>query len=128
MKKQKIINQNERAVERAKGIKALKEEYGDMSIDEINEISLKDAAAIANQNERLKKRLGEKRLKLSAALDMADAKQKHEIQQRLRQLDALAKEVEAFKNMGGKDAMEARMQLAEMENKEVHIMYVSFHI
>ena len=117
MKKQKIINQNERAVERAKGIKALKEEYGDMSIDEINEISLKDAAAIANQNERLKKRLGEKRLKLSAALDMADAKQKHEIQQRLRQLDALAKEVEAFKAMGGKDAMEARMQLAEMENK-----------
>lgn len=36
MKKQKIINQNERAVERARGIKALKAEYGDMSIDEIN--------------------------------------------------------------------------------------------
>lgn len=117
MKKQKIINQNERAVERAKGIKALKDEYGDMSIDEINEISLKDAAALANQNERLKKRLGEKRLKLVAELDMADVKQKHEIKQRLAQLDALAKEVEAFKTMGGKDAMEARMQLAEMENK-----------
>ena len=37
--------------------------------------------------------------------------------QRLRQLDALAKEVDAFKAMGGKDAMKARMQLAEMENK-----------
>lgn len=117
MQKQKIINQNERAVERAKGINALKDEYGDMSIDEINEISLKDAAALANQNERLKKRLGEKRLKLVAELDMADVKQKHEIKQRLAQLDALEKEVEAFKTMGGKDAMEARMQLAELENK-----------
>ena len=117
MKKQKIINQNERAVARAEGIKALKEEYDGMPIDEINEITLKDAAAIANQNERLKKRLGEKRLKLYAELDMADVKQKHEIKQRLAQLDALAKEVEAFKTMGGKDAMEARMQLAEMENK-----------
>ena len=117
MQKQKIINQNERAVERAKGVKALKDEYGDMSIDEINEISLKDAAALANQNERMKKRLGEKRLKLVAELDMADVKQKHEIKQRLAQLDALEKEVEAFKTMGGKDAMEARMQLAELENK-----------
>lgn len=78
---------------------------------------MKDSAALANQNERLKKRLGEKRLKLVAELDMADVKQKHEIKQRLAQLDALAKEVEAFKTMGGKDAMEARMQLAELENK-----------
>lgn len=117
MKKQKIINQNERAVERARGVKALKDEYGDMSIDEINEITLKDAAALANQNERLKERLGEKRLKLVAELDMADVKQKHEIKQRLAQLDALAEEVEAFNKMGGKDAMEARMQLSELENK-----------
>ena len=117
MKLQKIKNQNERAIERAEGVKALKEEYGDMSIDEINEITLKDAAALANQNERLKTRLGEKRLKLVAELDMADVKQKHEIKQRLAQLDALAKEVEAFKAMGGKDAMEARMQLAKMENE-----------
>ena len=117
MKKQRIINQNERAVERAKGINALKKEYDNISIDEINEITLKDAAALANQNERLKKRLGEKRLKLVAELDMADVKQKHEIKQRLAQLDALAKEVEAFKTMGGKDAIEARMQLAKLENK-----------
>ena len=117
MKKQKIINQNERAVESARGIKAVKDEYGDMSIDEINEITLKNAAALANQNESLKRRLGEKRLKLVAELDMADVKQKHEINQRLAQLDALAEEVEAFNKMGGKDAMEARMQLAKLENK-----------
>jgi hypothetical protein len=117
MQVQKIKNQNERAAKRAEGVKTLINEYGDISIDEINEVTLKDAAAIANQNERLKKRLGEKRLKLSAALDMADAKQKHEIQQRLKQLDALAKEAEAFKAMGGKDAMASIKQLKEMENE-----------
>ncbi|MBQ5699765.1 MAG: hypothetical protein IIV74_00520, partial [Alphaproteobacteria bacterium] len=117
MKKQRIINKNERAIERTRGVKSLKDEYGDMSIDEINEITLKDAAALANQNDQLKKRLGEKRLKLAAELDMADAQQKHEINQRLRQLDALAQEVAAFDAMGGKDAMENRMQLAKLENK-----------
>ena len=122
MRKQEIINQNERALERAKGIKELKEEYGDMTIDEINEITLKDAAALANQNERLKKRLGEKRLKLVAELDMADVKQKHEIKQRLRALDALAAEAEKFdpekadavKNMR---RLENELKLIEEEGK-----------
>ena len=117
MKKQKITNQNDRAVERARGIRALREEYGDMSVDEINEITLKDAAALAHQNERLKKRLGEKRLKLVAALDRADVQQKHEINQRLRKLDALAKEIDAFDAMGGKGGLDKKLKLQEFENK-----------
>ena len=88
-----------------------------MSADEINEITLKDAAALANQNERLKKRLGEKRLKLVAALDRTDVLHKHEIEERLRKLDALEKEVEKFRTIGGKDAIEARKQLAKLENE-----------
>ena len=117
MKMQEIKNKNERAVERAKGVKNLKEEYGDMSVEEIHEIGLKDAAAIAQQNERLLKRLGEKRLKLQAELDMANTKQRHEIQQRLNQLELLNKEVNAFRAMGGQDATKDRIKLTELENK-----------
>ena len=116
-----IKGKNREASERAKGIKAQKKAYDGISIDEIDELSLKDAAAIAGLNKRLKKRLGEKRLRLSAALDREDLKQRHDIQQklneRLAELDKLAAELETFDAMGGEEAMEKRARMAELEAK-----------
>ena len=130
MIKQRIINKNERelakqqgksdllanAAKNAANQKEFNEKHG-LNSETMDELTKTNISTMASQNEKLIARLSKKRTRLLAELDLADAQQRHEIQQRLRQLDALEKEVEKFKAMGGKDAMEARIQLAEMENK-----------
>lgn len=123
MRLKKIQNQNERAIERAKGIKDLADAYDGMSIDEINEVTLKDAAAIAAQNEKLKKRLGEKRLKLYAKFESANLEKKFEYKARIDFIDSLTEALNAFDaDTEGLDAKERLKVLKELEKSADDIL------
>ena len=123
MKLKKIQNQNERAMERAKGIKDLADAYDGMSIDEINEVTLKDAAAIAAQNEKLKKRLGEKRLQLYAKFDSANLEKRFEYKARIDFIDSLTEALNAFDaDTEGLDAKERLKILKELEKSADDIL------
>ncbi|MBQ7409277.1 MAG: hypothetical protein IJV03_01805 [Alphaproteobacteria bacterium] len=117
MKLEDVKAKNKRAVERARGIKALNKEYKDMTVEDIADVSLKDAVAIAHLDEKAMGRIGKKIIELRAKFKMETMGQQHGIDKRLAELDLLEKEVEKFRTMGGKDAMDARIQLAELENK-----------
>lgn len=117
MKIEEVKAKNKRAVERARGIKALNKEYKDMSIEDIADVSLKDGVAIAHLDEKAMGKIGKKIIELRAQFKMEDMSQQHGTDRRLAELDLLEKEVEKFKSMGGKGAMDARLKLAELENK-----------
>lgn len=117
MKKQKIINRNERAIERIKGVKSQKEEWGDISVEDINEVTKKNIAAMANENERLMKRLSRKHTRLLAKMNLADAKQMHKIQSELKEIEALQMKYDAYEDMGGVDAMKQLKEMKKLNNE-----------
>lgn len=87
-----------------------------MSIDEINEVALKDAAAIAAQNEKLKKRLGEKRLKLYSKFESANLEKRFEYKARIEFIDSLNSQLEKFgTDIEGLDPKERLKELKELE-------------
>lgn len=117
MKKQEIRDNAANMRLRAREAKKTKKEYEDLSIEDIDELTEKDIATLASLNESLKERLSKKRTKLIAELSLADLKQRHEIKQRLAEIDALYEELKTLKKIKGKASLEEIAELKRLEAK-----------
>jgi hypothetical protein len=126
MKTDHINNQTERELARLEGERQKSktlaeltrerlEAYKDMDIESIHESTLRESAALAALNESLKKRLGERSLKLYAALKEAetrqDAKAAATMAASILDYQILKAKLDAIKDMGDEATVKALLKL-----------------
>ncbi|MBR0212490.1 MAG: hypothetical protein IJQ55_02680, partial [Alphaproteobacteria bacterium] len=129
MIKQRIINKNERelakqqsksdllanAAKNAANQKKFNEEHG-LNSETMDELTKTNISTMASQNEKLIEKLSKKLTELSAELDLADAKQRHEIEKELREIEALKEKHDRYKELGGQEAMKELKELTKLNN------------